>query len=61
MRTVGDPGVQGEVVTGLQGTGPFAATTSGLLGELHIPKGITCVIGAWSMIVAAGFLLVFTW
>jgi len=44
--TVGEPGVQGAVVTGIQGIGvstPIAAdvadATCGLASEVHIPKG----------------------
>lgn len=60
--TVGMPGVQG-VVTGTQGIGvntPIAAAvadaTAGLVGVMHIPNGAMFVIGAKSMIVAAGIL-----
>ena len=37
-----------------------AAATCGLLGAVHIPKGITLTIGVISMIVAAGIELAFT-
>ncbi len=52
MGTVGDPGTQGEAVTGMQGTGvktpiaaEVAAATAGLLGVVHMPKGMMLVIG----------------
>ena len=55
------PGVQGAVVTGMQGIGvstPRAAAvadaTVGLAIDWHIPKGMMFTIGMWSMIVAAG-------
>ena len=61
ISTVGAPGTQGELVTGMQGMGvstPSAAAvavaTVGLEGELHMPKGRMFTIGTWSMILAAG-------
>jgi hypothetical protein len=64
--TVGQPGTQG-VVTGTHGIGvktpkaaAVAAITSGLEGLLHMPNGIMLVIGAKSMMLAAGMLLLFT-
>lgn len=67
MRTVGDPGAQGALVTGTHGAGvktPLAAVvaamTAGLVGALHIPKGGIFLIGTKSMIVAAGFIIVLT-
>jgi len=60
-RKTGEPGVQGVVVTGIQGTGvrtPMAAevaeATAGLASELHIPKGMILTMGRWSMMLAAG-------
>jgi hypothetical protein len=65
--TVGDPGTQGAVVTGMQGCGvstpwaaAVAAATWGLEGVVHMPKGSTLFMGMLSMIVAAGMLLLFT-
>ena len=59
--TVGDPGVQGAGVTGIQGIGvktPKAAAvadaTVGFAGEVHIPKGLIFVMGMVSMILASG-------
>ena len=59
--TVGLPGVQGDVVTGTHGIGvstPCAAAvadaTSGLLGDMHMPKVAMLVIGWKSITVAAG-------
>ncbi len=60
-NTVGDPGIQGAGVTGVQGTGvgtPIAAavadTKAGLVGDMHIPKGGILTMGLESMILAAG-------
>ena len=65
--TVGEPGAQGAVVTGMQGWGVktplaavVAAATCGLANELHIPKGMIFFIGMLSMITAAGFLVPLT-
>jgi hypothetical protein len=59
--TVGDPGAQGAVVTGMQGWGvstpiaaEVAAATCGFTIDMHIPKGGMLVIGAKSMMLAAG-------
>src|SRR5262245_5499793 len=59
--TVGLPGAQGPVGTGTQGAGvntpraaAVAATTAGLVGALHIPKGGMLATGAQSSTVAAG-------
>jgi hypothetical protein len=61
ISTVGDPGTQGATVAGIHGMGvstPNAAAvaeaTSGFEGVVHIPKVGIFVIGAKSMIVAAG-------
>lgn len=44
--TVGDPGNQGAVVTGMHGTGaPCAAATAGLDGVVHIKNGMMFFIG----------------
>src|SRR5262245_5560897 len=65
--TVGEPGAQGAVVTGIQGMSvntPNAAevadATIGLASEVHIPNGGMFAIGKLSMIVAAGRLLAVT-
>jgi hypothetical protein len=65
MSTVGDPGVQGAGVTGIQGIGvktpkaaDVAAATVGLASELHIPKGIMFTMGMLSMILASGVCVI---
>ncbi len=52
IRTVGDPGTQGDVVMGMHGIGvntPNAAVvavaTVGLAMELHMPNGMMFTIG----------------
>jgi hypothetical protein len=52
IMTVGDPGVQGADVTGMQGAGvcthiaaEVAAATAGLDGVVHMPKGIMFFMG----------------
>ena len=52
IMTVGEPGIQGAAVTGMHGCGvrtpiaaAVAAATCGLLGVLHMPKGITFFMG----------------
>ena len=62
--TVGEPGVHGAEITGVQGIGvktpaaaAVAADTCGFAMDVHIPKGIMLVIGMLSMIHAAGILL----
>ena len=64
-NTVGDPTTHGAAVAGMQGTGvgtPMAAavadTKTGLVGEMHIPNVMMLTMGIWSMILAAGWLLV---
>jgi hypothetical protein len=59
--TVGEPGAQGPEVTGMQGWGvktpsaaAVAAATCGLAKDVHIPNVGMLLIGAKSMIVAAG-------
>ena len=61
MRTVGEPGVQGAGVTGIQGMGVrppkaavVAAATVGLARDVHIPNEGIFTIGLLSIIVAAG-------
>jgi hypothetical protein len=61
INVVGAPGVQGVVVTGMQGIGvktPRAAAvaeaTVGLAIDIHMPKGGMLVMGMWSMMFAAG-------
>lgn len=63
MRTVGEPGVHGAVVAGMQGIGvrtpraaAVAAATVGLEGVVHMPKGLILTMGAKSMMVRAGVL-----
>ena len=52
-------GVQGDVVTGTQGTGePMAATTCGFVGAEHMPNDTMFLLGIKSMTVAAGFCVV---
>ena len=65
ISTVGLPGAQGAVVTGIQGIGvntPKAAAvaeaTCGFARELHIPNGITFFIGTLSIIVAIGVFVI---
>lgn len=67
IMTVGDPGVQGAVVTGIQGCGvktpmaaEVAAATWGLLRVLHTPNGMIFIIGMLSIMVAAGRLQALT-
>ena len=59
--TVGEPGVHGATVAGMQGMGvrtpnaaAVAAATVGFAGDIHIPNGMIFAMGAKSMIVAAG-------
>ncbi len=61
--TVAAPGVQGDVVTGMQGCGvstpraaAVAAATWGLAGEMHMPKGMIFSMGTKSIILAAFIL-----
>ena len=61
MSTVGEPGVQGASVLGTHGMGvntpraaAVAAATSGLAGDMHIPKEEMFTSGWLSMMVAAG-------
>lgn len=65
IRTVGDPGVHGAAILGIQGwglmtpgggTGVIAATW-GLAGERHTPKGVILTIGLLSIILAYGILV----
>ena len=60
ISTVGEPGVHGAGITGIQGCGvktpraaAVAAATCGLDGVIHIPKGGMLAIGMLSAIVAA--------
>lgn len=60
-RTVGEPGIHGAVVTGMQGMGvstpiaaAVAAATVGFEGEMHIEKGRILTKGLLSMILAIG-------
>src|SRR5438445_4520189 len=59
--TVGEPGAQGALVTGMQGWGvrtpmaaEVAAATWGLERLMHMPKVGMFIIGMWSMMLAAG-------
>jgi hypothetical protein len=61
IRTVGEPGIHGAVVTGIQGIGvstpiaaAVAAATVGFEGDWHMPKGIIFTKGLLSMILAIG-------
>ena len=52
IKTVGEPGVQGATVIGIQGIGvsvpiaaAVAAITVGFAVDLHMPKGMMFVIG----------------
>ena len=63
IKTVGEPGIHGAVVTGMHGWGvkvpmaaAVAAATAGLVGVVHMPKGRMDAIGLLSWIVAAGAL-----
>ncbi len=65
--TVGDPGVQGATVLGMQGIGvnvpnaaAVAVATCGFAIEVHIINGLIFIIGLLSIIVAAGFPPAFT-
>jgi hypothetical protein len=61
--TVGAPGTQGALVTGMQGIGvstpsaaAVAAATVGFAIDWHMPNGMTFFIGILSMIVANGIV-----
>ncbi len=50
--TVGEPGIQGAAVAGMQGMGvntpsaaAVAAATIGFAGEMHMPNGMMFIIG----------------
>jgi hypothetical protein len=67
MMTVVSTGIHGAGVAGTQGIGvntPSAALvavmTLGLLGDEHMPNGWMFLIGTWSMMLAAGCVLVIT-
>jgi hypothetical protein len=60
-RTVGEPGIHGAAVTGMQGIGvntpsaaAVAAATVGFEGEVHMAKGMIFMNGLLSMILAIG-------
>ena len=66
-NTVGDPGIHGAGVAGTHGMGVMtpslaavAAITTGLAMLLQTPKGRMFNMGMWSMMFAAGMLLVMT-
>jgi D-serine deaminase-like pyridoxal phosphate-dependent protein len=57
---VGEPGVQGATVLGMQGMGvstrsaaAVAVATTGLAGDMHMPKGLMLTMGWKSMTFAA--------
>ncbi len=59
MRIVGEPGIQGAVVTGMHGIGvstpiaaAVAAATVGFAGEVHMPNGMIFINGLLSIIFA---------
>jgi hypothetical protein len=61
MRTVGEPGIHGAVVIGMQGMGvntpsaaAVAAATVGFAGEVHMAKGMIFMNGLLSIILAIG-------
>ena len=61
ISTVGEPGIQGAAVMGMQGMGTsapmaaaVAAATIGLAIDWHMPKGSTLTMGLLSMMLAAG-------
>ena len=61
IETVGEPGVHGAAVLGMQGWGvrtpiaaAVAAATCGFAGDMHIPNVGMFTIGFESMMVAAG-------
>jgi hypothetical protein len=63
-KKVGELGAQGATVMGMQGCGTrtpkaamVAAATCGLAGEIHMPNGMIFTKGWWSMMLAAGMLL----
>src|ERR1700739_2128360 len=63
--TVAAPGTQGAGVFGIQGMGvntpraaAVAAATVGVVGDMHMPKGMILVRGMWSMMFASGTSLV---
>src|SRR4249920_2137851 len=65
MSTVGAPTTQGAVVMGTHGIGvstpsaaAVAAATIGFAIELHMPNGGMLTIGWWSMMLAAGVVVV---
>jgi hypothetical protein len=65
--TVGAPGTQGEIVTGMHGIGvgtpnaaAVAAATDGFAGDIHMPNGMMFTSGTWSMMFASGCSAVFT-
>lgn len=59
-NTVGAPGTQGAVVTGIHGWGDIAAATAGFAIEVHIPKGAIFTMGLLSIMVAMGCDVVIT-
>ena len=61
ISTIGDPGVHGDVVTGMHGWGvstpraaDVAAATCGFDGVVHMPNGGMFTFGLKSMMLAAG-------
>ncbi len=63
--TVGEPGIQGPGVTGIQGWGvktpkaaEVAAATWGLLSVVHMPNGMILVIETLSWMLPAGWFAI---
>lgn len=61
IMTVGEPGIHGAIVIGMQGIGVstpnaavVAAATMGLAMDMHMTNGGMLAIGLWSMMVPAG-------
>ena len=65
IKTVGEPGIQGAIVIGIQGIGvntpkaaAVAAATIGLARDWHMPNGRTLTIGLLSIMLAAGVVVI---
>jgi len=56
--TVGQGGVHGAVIAGMQGPGIPKAANEGIDGDLHIPNGSTFTNGTLSIILAIGVVVV---
>jgi hypothetical protein len=62
--TVAEPGAHGATVFGMHGAGvgtpraaAVSAITCGFIGDVHIPNGITFIMGLLSMMFAAGVVV----